>query len=179
MDKSILVEIPKAKRVRKAVITLVVTIGVTSWVVGYLYSQNQIGVETLGVLPFFLTGLYASHKFWRTGHVEQLTQEAQQEKQAQELEVRRKQEEFENKWYVRYPLALLMLWGAWYILDTKPDSWWLAAFVALAAAFFAREVSLVLIVVGLGYLLIQGIASLPVSAAIIVGAIIIASAIKK
>ncbi|MBI3777861.1 MAG: hypothetical protein HY274_02940 [Gammaproteobacteria bacterium] len=179
MDNSILVEISKAKRFRKAVITLVATIGVTAWAVGYFYFQNQIEVETLWVLPFFFTGLYASYKFWRTTHVEQLTQEAQQEKQAQELEIHRKQEELENKWYVRYPLAALMLWGAWYILDTKPDRWWLAAFAALAAAFFAREISFFLIVVGLGYLLFQGIASLPMSAAIIIGAIIIASAIKK
>jgi hypothetical protein len=54
----------------------------------------------------------------------------------------------------------------------------LSVILALFGLLAIRELVLVGAVIGVGWLLIQGIASLPVSIAIIIGAIIIASAIN-
>lgn len=179
MDDYVIVDIPRKKRLRNALITLIVTLAVTGWAFGYVLVQGQVGMETLWLLPFLLTGLWVSYRYWKTTHLTEPTPEAQERQRTAELEKQRKAEEFENKWYVRYPIAVLILWGAWYIVDKKPDSWWIAALVALAAIYFARELALLLIGIGLIYLLFQGIAALPVSIAIIIGAIIIASALKR
>ena len=120
MEEYIVKEIPREKRLRSTVITLVITLGLTAWVLWYLYSQQQLGENVLWILPFFLTGLWVSYRYWRTTEVKELTPEAKERKTALETEAWRKQEEFENRWYVRYPMAGLMLWGAWYMLDTKP-----------------------------------------------------------
>jgi multisubunit Na+/H+ antiporter MnhG subunit len=49
----------------------------------------------------------------------------------------------------------------------------------LGAATVCYELSALLIIVGIGYLAWQWIASLPVSIAIVVGALIIASAMRR
>jgi|GEM_PF-3078741 len=179
MKDFVIVEIPQATRWRKALITLGATLTITGLTVGYVWSEGQLGVQTLSVLPFFLLGMIQSYRYWRTSHVTQLTPEAERRKREEEESKRRKQEEFEDKWYFRYPMAGLCLWGAWYFLNEKQDKFWLAAFAVLGAVIFARELSVFLLLIGIGYLLFQGIASLPVSVAVIIGAIIIASALKK
>lgn len=93
-----------------------------------------------------------------------------------------KQNDIFDRWYVRYPLAFFMLWAAWYLINMnkKPDLWWMAVLLAVPAAiYFARELSLVLVSIGVLYLFIKGIASLPISVAIIIGAIIIALAVRR
>lgn len=179
MDPTILVEVPSSKRIRKSIAMVVLTLGVSGLAFAYAYSQDQIDAGTLWLLPFLLLGLFLSYRYWTTTHVAEVTPEAKQRALAEQSFARRKAEELNNKWYVRYPLAGLMFWGAWHLLETKPDRWWLAAIMALFAAFFAREISLFVIAIGAIYLLFQGVASLPVSVAIIIGAIIIASAVKK
>jgi hypothetical protein len=179
MDDSVIVEVPRPKRLRKALITLAVTVGVSVWAVAYLYSEGQLGLETLWLTPFFTTGMFLSYRHWSTSHVTEVTQKAQRRKREEEEAQRRRQEEAEDKWYFRYPLAALCLWGAWHFSETKPDKWWLAGIAVLAAAAFAREVSLLLLGIGLISLVFQGIASLPVSVAVLIGAVIIASAIRK
>ena len=57
--------------------------------------------------------------------------------------------------------------------------WWLAAIAVVVALFQARELALIVIIGISAYWLLVGIASLPVSAAIIIGALIIASAIRR
>lgn len=90
-----------------------------------------------------------------------------------------------NVGVVRYTLAALLFWGAWYLAfeDTGRKSGWLAMFAVLAGFYFARELGKWLLglglLLGVGWLLFAGIASLPVSVAIIIGALIIASAVKN
>lgn len=86
---------------------------------------------------------------------------------------------------VRYPLAGLFLYGAYYF-GTAPDvknGGWYSAGAILLAAIFAKELSRWLLFIAfvgaIIWALVAGISALPVSAAIIVGALIIASAIKK
>ena len=86
---------------------------------------------------------------------------------------------------VRYPLAALCLYGAYYFgaaSDIKNSGWFATAAIVLAA-FLAKELSRwVLFIAFAGAIIwavVAGISALPVSAAIIVGALIIANAIKK
>lgn len=86
---------------------------------------------------------------------------------------------------VRYPLAALCLYGAYYFA-TAPNmnnGGWFAAGATIAAAVLARELSKALLFLALGgaiiWALIAGLSALPVSAAIIIGALIIADAQKK
>ncbi len=86
---------------------------------------------------------------------------------------------------IRYPLAVVFAYGAYYLgaeATIKHAGWYSAACI-FAALCFARELTgfvLVLAVVGgIVWVVIAGIAALPVSLAIIVGALIIASASKK
>ena len=85
---------------------------------------------------------------------------------------------------MRYPLAGLFLYGAYYFgtSDVKNGGWYSAGALVLAA-ISARELSRWLLFMAFAgaiiWALVAGISALPVSAAIIVGALIIASAIKK
>lgn len=56
---------------------------------------------------------------------------------------------------------------------------WMCGMAVLGAATVCYELSALLIIVGIGYLAWQWIASLPVSIAIVVGALIIASAMRR
>ena len=93
------------------------------------------------------------------------------------------------KWYVRYPLSILYC-GIAYLgflawqQDRYPSGIVLllanpitAVICAIAAIAFAWELSLALIAFGVVYLAYLGVASLPVSVAVIVGAILIAIAV--
>ena len=84
---------------------------------------------------------------------------------------------WESGWCVRYPIAALICWGA-VALGQNGHPWMCGAAVLLAATV-AYELSALLIVLGVGHLLYQGIAGLPVSVAIVIGAFIIASIIRK
>ena len=175
-NPTIVVEVPRAKRISKALLTLAVTLAVTIWAFATLYSESNLTVQSaVWLLPFWALGVFQSYRYWAKSHVQELTPEAKQ----RQLSAQRKTAEWENKWYVRYPMAAGALCLAWHVLSPKPDSWWAAAALGLLALFWAREVGVVLIAFGAGYLILKGIASLPVSAAIIIGALIIASAIKR
>ena len=79
----------------------------------------------------------------------------------------------------RYSIAVVLICGAIFISDAKPNAWWLGIFLALWAAVLAREISFLFILAGGGYLLLAGLASIPVSIAIIIGALIIAAAVRR
>lgn len=91
--------------------------------------------------------------------------------------------EFKSKLHgsaaARYSIAVVLVCGAIFFLDAKPNTWWLSVFLALWAAVLAREISYLFILVGGGYLLLEGIASIPASVAIIIGALIVASAMRR
>jgi len=86
---------------------------------------------------------------------------------------------------VRYPIAVLLLYGAYYfgVESTSKDTGWAAAGCLLIAGLCARELSKWILGIALfgaiAWAVIAGISALPVSAAIIVGALIIADAMKK
>ncbi|MGF6777825.1 hypothetical protein [Paraburkholderia sp. GAS334] len=114
-------------------------------------------------------------------HTDSLEQQAKLERRASQSA---STDAFLESPLVRYPLAALFLYGAYYFgtSDVKNGGWYSAAAILLAA-IFARELSRwVLFIAFVGaiiWALVAGISALPVSAAIIVGALIIASAIKK
>jgi hypothetical protein len=85
-----------------------------------------------------------------------------------------------NGW-VRYASAAVMIWGAVWLLQSNKDGKdaWLAIGLLIYALIRAREISLLLLGVGALWLLFHGVAALPVSVAIIIGAIIIASAMRR
>ncbi len=183
MDDTEIVQIPLATRRNKALITLLATFSITGWVVYNAWSHDQLGFQTLFILPFFLLGIWGTYHYWQTKTITKLTPEGER---LNELEIRRKQDEsareqaeFVDKWYVRYPMASLFLWVAFDSSIIKPDKEWLSWLAVIFAAFFARELSILLIVGGILYAVFQGMASLPVSVAVIIGACIIAGAIKK
>lgn len=185
MDDTVIVEIPLATRRKKALITLLATLSITGWVVYNAWSHDQLGLQTLFIFPFFSLGIWGTYHYWRTTIITKLTPEGELLKQKAELETQRKkdesarkQAEFEDKWYVRYTIAALFLWGAFDSSIIKPDKEWLSWLAVICAAFFARELSFLLIIGGILYAVFQGMASLPVSVAIIIGACIIAGAIK-
>jgi hypothetical protein len=84
---------------------------------------------------------------------------------------------------IRFPLAALLIYWAYQLAhDPKPDGK-SALILAIFALICVYEIALFAVgiglVIGAGYLLFSGIAGLPVSVAVIIGAIIIASAIRK
>lgn len=101
---------------------------------------------------------------------------------AAQAESAEKWRRIEGKWWYRYPLAGLMFFGAWFLVETHPGYWWLASAAAIYGLVLAKELGY-LVLFGLacvmGYWLLQGIASIPVSVAVIIGALIIASAVRK
>jgi hypothetical protein len=86
-----------------------------------------------------------------------------------------------QRWWMRYASSVLAICAAVWLLDSaKRDvDRWFAAGLFIYALIRAREISLALLAVGAAYLVFQGIAALPLSVAVIVGAMIIAGAMKK
>lgn len=93
--------------------------------------------------------------------------------------------EFLNLPLVRYPIAALLLYGTYYfgVESTDKNAGWEAAACLLIAGVCARELSKWILGIAffgaVAWAVISGISALPVSAAIIFGALIIASAMKK
>ncbi len=93
---------------------------------------------------------------------------------------------------VRYCLAALCLYIAYGMgiktLETLGNESFVesfkdygAAIIALVilALYLAREVALLVAIAGIGYAVFRGVASLPVSVALIIGALIIAAAMRR
>jgi len=107
------------------------------------------------------------------------TPESAAEQAAKTAEGQRKQREMEDKWWFRYPMAALFLWGAWYIVERKPAAWWMAVIAVLVAAFMAREVSLALLALALLGAVLGGLASLPLPLAVVLAGGLIAYAVFR
>ncbi|MEJ8815197.1 hypothetical protein WKW77_29290 [Variovorax ureilyticus] len=96
---------------------------------------------------------------------------------------------FSAPWWVRYPLGALVMYGAWYCAFEWQSTqiplahWIFAGMLAIISLGLVRELFLgILVAVVVGLLLWAGgaaIAALPVSVAVIIGALIIAGAMKK
>jgi hypothetical protein len=96
---------------------------------------------------------------------------------AQEAE--RKANEQLDKWWVRYPFGIGLLIFAGYLSSDHEYKWWIPLLIGFVGLLAMRELLLVSIGIGAIWLLLSGLESMPISLAIIVGAVIIASAIKK
>ena len=103
-----------------------------------------------------------------------------------DAEAKAKWERIEQMWWYRYPVAGLVFVGAWLLWEYRPHLWWVSAIGVVYGLVLAKEVGLLAFYLSLGgvgiYLataIFQGLATLPVSAAIIIGAIIIASAVSR
>jgi len=179
MSDTVIVEIPKAERRRNALIALVASVGFTSLLLWYAWSENQISYLTWFISPVFILGLIQSYLYLRTTHRKEPTRDAIERKLAEEAEIQAREAEFADRWYVRYALASVCLWVAWHFLTLESPKVWVAVIAAIFAALAAREISLLIILFGIGYLLFVGIAALPISVAVIVGSILIALAIRK
>ena len=79
------------------------------------------------------------------------------------------------RWYLRYPIAVVVLAFSGWLFTAYPYLWPVAALFALDAAILARELSLLLLALGALWLVFKLFAALPVSVAIILGALIIAA----
>jgi len=95
------------------------------------------------------------------------------------IELKEFQAILHNSVVARYSIAVVLICAAIFIADAKPSAWWIGILLALWAAVLVREITFLLILLGGGYLLVIGLASLPVSIAIIIGALIIAAAMRK
>ena len=101
-------------------------------------------------------------------------------------EAQAKWERIEAAWWYRYPMAGLAFLSAWFLMEWRPNLWWLSVIAVLYGLTIARELGAVVLYVALAgfgiYIVVaafQGVASLPVSVAIIIGAVIIAAAVGK
>lgn len=114
---------------------------------------------------------------------------AKAEHEAIAAKARQERGEWANRLFaeplVRYAIAALCFYGAYYFAfeDNRPKAWLGSTCALIVGLVFAREMSLWLIGIGvvclIGWALFAGIAALPISVAVIVGALIIASALKK
>lgn len=162
------------------------------------HSDDFLRLWPLG-LPFVVIGLVGAFIFAYGRTENRLTSDAAQIKE--ELEARATQDvQSSPSWadafleriataldmpLVRYPLATLALWFAYYVNQewTGRGSWMVVLAAVCGSLWLARElfgwILGIAVVGGIGWALFAGVAALPVSAAIVIGALIIASAMKK
>lgn len=92
---------------------------------------------------------------------------------------------FSAPWWLRYPAGFGCLFGAYFLaFDWEHRLHWLASgFLALFALAFLRELFFGLLLAAIAGLVLwafgAAVAALPVSVAIVVGAIIIANAVRR
>ena len=104
---------------------------------------------------------------------------------AEQLAFRQKRDDYWKTvwqlWWVRYLSAGAMVWFAIYSIQTdkKGEGWLFAIGLFIYALIRAREISILVLLVGGAILIFKGVAALPVSVAVIIGALIIASAMKR
>lgn len=96
-------------------------------------------------------------------------------------ELRQFQLRLESHWVSRYSIAIsfLCLGASLLYNNPKPNLSWIPWLTLLPVAYFAKEVTFVLIALAGLYFLYWALASLPVGVAIIIGACIIAYAIYR
>ncbi len=86
-----------------------------------------------------------------------------------------------RRWYCRYPFAIILIFGSIFIYPHTANNEWKAIVVSagalVLAAVAAYELSLLFLVFGAFYLIIQGIIAIPQNIAIILAALIIAAAV--
>ena len=193
-----LIEVSKGDRIKAFILKLfgILCFGLISHTIIIVEAKSVGAAEVSVFLVAMGAVVYMFYRSIRTlsrPHEEVLTQEAEEriERERQEkLAVNDDEFYFKSPWYVRYPLALLCAGGVFLIFEHgfsfsekagKADwMWWLwVVILSGCILIYAREVSLTALAIGLCYLVFKLMAALPVSAAIIIGAIIIAMALGR
>lgn len=175
----IITPIPIETRKHFALVYLAKTALVAAIICGLiLYAGAPAEVWFLAALPLLWGGIVAA-KYMVTREVVEITEYGKQVAAQQTEEDLRRGQELDDKWYLRYPMAFLLLAGALWLVTERDNLWWLSIILVVSAAVYAREVSFLLLFALGAYLLFQGIAALPVSVAVIIGAFIIAGTVKK
>ena len=187
------------ERMRKAFAFWLLGFGGIAVIWPMQYHFDQLGEHWLAGVPFLLLGLVGTFIFTYARTEKRLTPEAAKLKahfEAQDAQagqasspkvdaISAKVEALIDLPLVRYPLAALVLWFAYYVSQEWTDrrSWIIVLAAACCGLCLARElfgwVLGLAVVGGIAWALFAGVAALPVSAAIVIGALIIASAMRK
>ena len=175
-------EIPEALRVKDAVLIVVSSsvIALTLFLTGYVYKSEEWFVW--GVLVLILgvaLGFYLYRKKQALIPDPVIPVAPTEEELKAQAEAAEKWDRAVQKWWFRYPMAVLCLLGAWFFSESKPNLWFMPVLLVLVAMVSAWELTLVGLGIGIAILAFKAIASLPVSVAIIIGAFIIRAALKR
>lgn len=194
----VLIEIPYKQRRSDFLIKAGILIFAFLMILIFLYEEtHDLGAIIISVVligPIFGFMFYGSYKSAKTTHIEVLTPEGKRKKQEEEearlssTQVNEDEFGFSSAWYVRYPLAVTCLVLSVFLSDyaqgLEDDKFALAVWLwvgilGIGSLIYAREISLFLLGALLLFGLFKGIAALPVSVAIIIGALVIANAMRK
>lgn len=129
--------------------------------------------------PFWLVMLPAIPYYWLRKRKLVDTPQAILAAAKDDEEKRRKQAELEQRWWFRYGMATLLVGGAWYVYEYKPQLWWVSLLLVIGALGQARELFLFVLGAGLLVAVLVGLAALPISLAIILGACVIAYGVMR
>ena len=192
------------ERMRKAFAFWLLGFGGIAVIWPMQYHFDQLGEHWLAGIPFLLLGLVGTFIFMYAKTETRLTPEAAKMKafiEAQDAEARqaqlarqapspkvdaavRRAEVLIEKPLIRYLLAALLLVLAYYIVQewTNRAVWIVVAGCVIWALILARELFTsvfgIAVIGGIAWAIFAGVAALPISAAIVLGALIIASALK-
>jgi hypothetical protein len=184
------VVLTRGRRLRKALPLLALGFIGAPLIWGMQWHFDQLGEHWVAGLPFVALGLAGVFVFAFLKTEKVLTLEAAPLKAQFDAEQAKENERWADvlgailaKKYVRYPGAAALLYFAYDIAQDPKTKWIHMAAVVFWALVAAYEVSLWLLgaglVVGVLVLGFNLVAALPVSVAIVVGALIIAGAVKK
>lgn len=173
---------------KRVAIAIVITIYVGIFLQASIGDAKNTLLSTriLPLIPLvFLTGLYIwrefkpAKEFVPSSAAKDEMARLEIENADKALVAKAKEDELYDKWWFRYLSASFMVGGAIWLSEYKPKLWFVSVILVILAILSARELIFLILGVGAIWLLVAGIASLPVSLAVIIGAIIIASALKR
>lgn len=172
--------VPRAERIWKGSVCLLIFAGCSVLVVAGLVNPNPVepGVWAFIGFPWLLSA-FAAFYYFMTKRKLVPTPEVAAAVQAQQAEKTRKQQEMQKKWWFRYPIAALCIFIAWKMTADKPDTWPVGLILLLVGAYNAREGALAVLGVAVVVAAFIGIAALPVSVAVVLGAAMIAYGIYR
>jgi hypothetical protein len=187
------------ERMRKAVAFWLLGFGGVAVIWPMQFHFDQLEEHWLAGVPFLVLGLVGTFIFMYARTEKRLTPEAAKLKahfEAQDAQagqasspevdaISAKAGALIDLPLVRYPISALVLWFAYYVSQEWTDrrSWIVVLAAVCWSLWLARElfgwVLGLAVVGGIAWAFFAGVAALPVSAAIVIGALIIASAMRK
>lgn len=180
------------QRVKRAAIWLLPSFAMLALIWGIQLGSNQFLSYWWYAWPALLPTLVGIRLYWlrservvsSTGQFARAQLQAVQEQK--ELERNARVETTLNGGPVRYLMAAAAAYGSYYFAfedSSGKNSGWLSVGLLILTVALARELGFWLLGIGvvclIGWALLSGVAALPVSVAVIIGALIIASAVGK